>query len=136
MNRATWCHTAGPAGRGQRPGAAQTVDLTPRIGAYVPLVNLIEGTDPLSGLPREQKAETKFTIGGRLGVWFGRSFGIEGVADYNRSGVETFLRRGARADTSVTHLRRQHQTHVPAQLTQRKCSADPQCGRRAGGPGR
>jgi hypothetical protein len=73
------------------PVAAQTVELTPRIGAYVPLVNLLESTDPGSGLVREDKAATKFDIGGRLGVWFGSSFGIEGVVDYSKSGVEVFI---------------------------------------------
>ncbi|MGH7629750.1 MAG: hypothetical protein ACREOF_10300 [Gemmatimonadales bacterium] len=76
-----------PAG----PLAAQTVDLTPRIGAYVPLVNLTEATDAGSGLVRAQKATTKFTVGGRLGVWFGSAFGVEGVVDYNRGEVQTFL---------------------------------------------
>ncbi len=73
------------------PLRGQTVELTPRIGAYVPLVNLIEGTDPLTGLPRELKGVTKFNIGARLGLWFGRSFGFEGVVDYNESPVQTYL---------------------------------------------
>lgn len=71
------------------PLRAQTVELTPRIGAYVPLVNLIEGTDLLTGAPREYEAGNKFNIGGRLGLWFGRSFGFEGVVDYNTSPVKT-----------------------------------------------
>ncbi len=73
------------------PIAAQTVDLTPRIGVYLPLVNLLESTDPGSGLPRADEAATKFGIGGRLGFWFSNSFGFEGVVDYSKSGVETFV---------------------------------------------
>jgi hypothetical protein len=86
-----------------RPIAAQTVDLTPRIGAYVPLVNLLESTDPGSGLLREDKAATKFSIGGRLGVWFGSAFGVEGVVDYNKGGVQTFI-GGARQSNLDSHI--------------------------------
>lgn len=46
---------------------AQHVDFTPRIGVFVPVVNLTEGSDPGSGLPVAQKAATAFTVGGRLG---------------------------------------------------------------------
>jgi hypothetical protein len=74
------------------PLAAQvTLDFTPRLGAYVPLKDLIVGTDPTTGLARTQRARTKFTIGGRLGVWLAPAFGFEGVVDYNKSGVETVL---------------------------------------------
>jgi hypothetical protein len=86
------------------PLRAQTVDLTPRIGAYVPLVNLIEGTDPLTGLAREQKAVTKFNIGGRLGVWFGRAFGVEGVVDYNTGPVQTSLAGVPQTPKISSHL--------------------------------
>src|SRR5688572_21932817 len=85
------------------PLAAQTVELTPRIGAYVPLVNLLESTDPGSGLLREDKGTTKFNIGGRLGFWFSNSLGIEGVADYNRSAVQVFI-GGARQSNFDSHL--------------------------------
>jgi hypothetical protein len=85
------------------PLAAQTVTLTPRIGAYVPLVNLLESTDPGSGLAREDKATTMFDIGGRLGVWFSNSFGLEGVVDYNRSSVQSFI-GGARQENFHSHL--------------------------------
>ncbi|MGH7519379.1 MAG: hypothetical protein ACREOC_18245 [Gemmatimonadales bacterium] len=86
------------------PLRAQTIDLTPRIGAYVPLVNLIEGTDPLTGLAREQKAVTKFTIGGRLGVWLGNSFGVEGVVDYNTGPVQTFVGGVRQSPNISSHL--------------------------------
>jgi hypothetical protein len=85
------------------PLAAQTVYLTPRIGAYAPLVNLLESTDPGSGLLREDKAETKFDIGGRLGLWFSNAFGVEGVVDYSRSGVQTFI-GGARQENFSSHI--------------------------------
>lgn len=74
------------------PLAAQvTADFTPRLGVYVPLKDLIVGTDPTTGLAQTQRAQTKFTIGGRLGVWLAPSFGFEGVVDYNKSGVGTVL---------------------------------------------
>ena len=72
-------------------GAQVSVDFTPQIGAYVPLKDLTLGTDPLSGLEKRQKAETKLTIGGRLGLWMSPSFGFEGVVDYNKGGVVTYL---------------------------------------------
>ncbi len=85
------------------PLGAQTVELTPRIGAFVPLVNLLESTDPGSGLPREDQATTKFNIGGRLGVWFTGALGIEGVVDYNRSAVQVFI-GGARQENIQSHI--------------------------------
>jgi hypothetical protein len=85
------------------PLAAQSVYLTPRIGAYVPLVNLLESTDPGSGLLREDKGTTKFNVGGRLGLWFSNSLGIEGVVDYNRSAVQTFI-GGARQANLSSHV--------------------------------
>jgi hypothetical protein len=66
-------------------------DFTPRMGVFIPLKDLTVGTDPTTGLAQRQKAETKFTIGGRVGMWFGPTFGLEGVVDYNTSGVNTFL---------------------------------------------
>ncbi|HET8622113.1 MAG TPA: hypothetical protein VFM14_00980 [Gemmatimonadales bacterium] len=82
---------------------AQSVYLTPRIGAYVPLKNLLESTDPGSGLFREDKATTKFDVGGRLGVWFGNSFGFEGVVDYSKSAVQTFI-GGFRQQNLSSHI--------------------------------
>ena len=74
------------------PLAAQvSADFTPRLGAYVPLKDLIVGTDPATGLPARARAETKFTIGGRLGLWLTPSLGLEGVVDYNKGGVVTYL---------------------------------------------
>jgi hypothetical protein len=74
------------------PLAAQiTADFTPRLGVYVPLRDLTVGTDPTTGLPQTQRAETKFTIGGRLGIWLAPAFGFEGVVDYNKSGVKSVL---------------------------------------------
>jgi hypothetical protein len=74
------------------PLAAQTqVDFTPRIGVYVPLEDLTAGTDPITGLPASEKAETKFTIGGRIGVWLAPAFGFETTVDYNKSGVNRFV---------------------------------------------
>src|SRR5438128_547302 len=72
-------------------GAQVSVDFTPQIGAYVPLKDLTVAIDPLSGLEQRQKAETKLTIGGRLGLWMSSSFGFEGVVDYNKGGVVTYL---------------------------------------------
>jgi hypothetical protein len=82
---------------------AQSVYLTPRIGAYVPLKNLLESTDPGSGLLREDKPVTKLDIGGRLGLWFGNSFGFEGVVDYNTSAVQTYI-GGFRQQNLNSHL--------------------------------
>jgi hypothetical protein len=74
------------------PLAAQTrVDFTPRLGVYVPLEDLTVGTDPVTGLPATDKAETKFTIGGRVGLWFAPSFGFETTVDYNKSGVNRIV---------------------------------------------
>lgn len=74
------------------PLAAQvTADFTPRLGAYVPLKDLIVATDPNTGQTLTQRARTKFTIGARLGVWLAPAFGFEGVVDYNKSGVSTVL---------------------------------------------
>jgi hypothetical protein len=72
------------------PVAAQTADFTPRIGVYAPLVNLLEFADPGRGF-REDKADTKFSVGGRLGVWFGGNFGFEGTADYSKSGIQAYV---------------------------------------------
>ncbi len=85
--------------------AAQvSVDFTPRIGAYVPLEDLTVGTDPTTGLFRRQRAETKFTIGSRLGLWLSPAFGFEGVVDYNKGGVSTYL-GGSRLDpTAGSHF--------------------------------
>jgi hypothetical protein len=86
------------------PLAAQvTVDFTPRLGAYVPLKDLIVGTDPTTGLAQTQRAQVKFTIGGRVGVWLAPAFGFEGVVDYNKSGVETVLGGISQADIG-SHL--------------------------------
>jgi hypothetical protein len=74
------------------PLAAQvTADFTPRLGIYVPLKDLTVGTDPTTGLAQTQRAENKFTIGGRLGVWLAPAFGFEGVVDYNKSGIRSVL---------------------------------------------
>ena len=72
-------------------GAQVTVDFTPRLGAYFPLRDLVVGTDPTTGLAQTQRAQTKFTIGGRLGVWLAPSFGFEGVVDYNKSGIRSVV---------------------------------------------
>lgn len=84
--------------------AAQTFDFTPRIGAYAPLVNLTESTDPGSGLPVAQKAATAFNIGGRLGWWWGRAFGIEGVVDYNKGAVQSFYNNSRLAGNLGSHF--------------------------------
>ncbi len=74
------------------PLSAQvSVDFTPQIGVYVPLKDLVVGTDATTGLSLTQRAETKLTIGGRLGLWLAPSFGFEGVVDYNKSGVRSVL---------------------------------------------
>jgi hypothetical protein len=84
--------------------AQVSVDFTPRAGAYVPLKDLTVGTDPTTGLSQRQKAETKFTIGGRLGLWLSPAFGFEGVVDYNKGGVATYL-GGSRLDpTAGSHF--------------------------------
>ncbi len=63
------------------PLSAQVaLDFTPQIGVYVPLKDLVVGTDATTGLSLTQRAENKLTIGGRLGVWLTPSFGFEGVA--------------------------------------------------------
>jgi hypothetical protein len=72
-------------------GAQVSADFTPRIGAYVPLKDLTVAIDPVTGLVQRQKAETKLTIGGRLGLWVSPAFGFEGVVDYNKGGVTTYL---------------------------------------------
>jgi Outer membrane protein beta-barrel domain len=82
---------------------AQTVYFTPRLGVFVPTKNLLESIDPGSGLLREDKATTKFNIGARLGLWFGNSFGLEGVVDYNTSAVQTFI-GGARQQNLNSNL--------------------------------
>jgi hypothetical protein len=87
------------------PATAQVqVEFTPRLGVYVPKEDLIQRTDPISGLPVAAKAETKFTIGGRVGVWLTRSFGFEGVADYNKSGVQQFVNGARVAPTVPSHF--------------------------------
>ena len=74
------------------PLSAQiSADFTPQIGVYVPLKDLVVGTDATTGLSLRQRAENKLTIGGRLGVWLAPSFGFEGVVDYNKSGVKSVL---------------------------------------------
>jgi hypothetical protein len=74
------------------PLAAQvSVDFTPRLGVYIPLKDLTVGTDPTTGLALTRRAQSKFTIGGRLGVWVAPAFGFEGVVDYNHSGVNSTL---------------------------------------------
>lgn len=81
-----------------------SADFTPRIGVYVPLKDLTVGTDPTTGLAQRQKAETKLTIGGRMGLWMSPAFGFEGVVDYNKGGVSTFL-GGSRIDpTAGSHF--------------------------------
>jgi hypothetical protein len=76
------------------------VELTPRIGVFFPLEDLTVGTDPLTGLPVTTRAATKFTIGGRLGVWLTPVVGVEGVVDYNKGGVRQTL-QGAAAPTTI-----------------------------------
>ena len=74
------------------PLSAQvSADFTPQIGVYVPLKDLIVGTDATTGLSLTQRAQKKLTIGGRLGVWMAPSFGFEAVVDYNKSGVKSVL---------------------------------------------
>jgi len=84
--------------------AQVTADFTPRMGVYIPLENLTVGVDPTTGLAQRQKAETKFTIGSRLGVWFGPTFGLEGVVDYNKSGVTTYLGGVPTTPTAGSHI--------------------------------
>jgi hypothetical protein len=87
------------------PAAAHAqVEFTPRLGVYVPRSDLIQGTDPISGFPTAAKAETKLTIGGRLGVWLNRYFGLESVVDYNKSGVQQFVNGARVAPTIPSHL--------------------------------
>jgi hypothetical protein len=84
--------------------AQVTVDFTPRLGVYVPLKDLTAGTDQTTGLAQTRRAETKFTIGGRLGVWVAPAFGFEGVVDYNRSGVATTLGGLPAPPTQTSHF--------------------------------
>jgi hypothetical protein len=86
-----------------RARAQVTVDFTPQIGAFVPLRDLAVGTDA-NGATVSQKNETKFTIGGRIGVWFSSFLGFEGVVDYNKSGVMTFVAGAQQAPTLGSHL--------------------------------
>jgi hypothetical protein len=85
-------------------GAQVSADFTPRIGAYVPLRDLIVGTDPVTGLAERVKAQTKLTIGGRLGVWMSPTFGFEGVVDYNKGGVTTYLAGTPQTPTAGSHF--------------------------------
>lgn len=74
------------------PLSAQVaVDFTPQIGVYVPLKDLTVGTDATTGLSLTQRAQPKFTIGGRLGLWLAPAFGFEGVVDFNKSGIRSVL---------------------------------------------
>jgi hypothetical protein len=87
------------------PLAAQvSVDFTPRLGVYIPLKDLTVGTDATTGLALTRRAETKFTIGGRLGVWVAPAFGFEGVVDYNRSGVASTLGGLPNPPTLTSHF--------------------------------
>jgi hypothetical protein len=83
---------------------AQHVDFTPRIGVFVPVVNLTEGSDPGSGLPVAQKAATAFTIGGRLGWWWGSASGVEGVVDYNKGSVQSYFNGSRLAGNLDSHF--------------------------------
>jgi hypothetical protein len=85
-------------------GAQVSADFTPRIGVYVPLKDLIVGTDAATGLPARAKAQTKLTIGGRLGLWMSPSFGFEGVVDYNKGGVTTYLSGTPVFPTASSHF--------------------------------
>lgn len=71
--------------------AQVSADFTPQIGVYVPLKDLIVGTEATTGLSLTQRAKTKLTIGGRLGLWLAPSLGFEAVVDYNKSGVKSVL---------------------------------------------
>lgn len=87
------------------PLSAQvSVDFTPRLGVYVPLKDLTVGTDATTGLAQTRRAQTAFTIGGRLGVWVAPAFGFEGVVDYNRSGVASTLGGIAAPPTLSSHF--------------------------------
>ncbi|HEX5387379.1 MAG TPA: hypothetical protein VFW66_11795 [Gemmatimonadales bacterium] len=87
------------------PLAAQVeVDFTPRVGVFFPLEDLTQSTDPFTGLPLTQRAQTKFNLGGTIGVWLSPSFGFEGTADYNRSGVEQFVGGVPQSPTIDSHF--------------------------------
>jgi hypothetical protein len=90
--------TLGPA-----PLAAQVqAELTYRIGAFVALEDLTATVDAF-GNSLAIKQETKFSIGGRLGVWLIPFFGLESIVEYNKSGRTSFL-NGVPQSTVGGHL--------------------------------
>jgi hypothetical protein len=76
---------------GQAPLAAQVqAELTYRIGAFVPLEDL-RATVDAAGNSLTVSQDSRFSIGGRLGLWLDPYFGLEGTIEYGRSGQTSFL---------------------------------------------
>jgi opacity protein-like surface antigen len=87
----------------QAPLMAQVqAELTYRIGAFVALEDLTAAVDA-SGNSLTTKQETKFAIGGRLGVWFIPFLGLESTVEYSRSGRTSFLNNLSQS-TTTGHL--------------------------------
>lgn len=79
------------------PLAAQmTVDFTPELGAFVPLQNLLNG-------PPVTRHQTRFAIGGRVGLWLGPSFGLETTAAYSEPKVVTRV-NGVNVDATDANI--------------------------------
>ena len=73
---------------------AWRIEVTPFVGAYVPLAELLEFSDTglILGVPArvtlEGKQTNSFAIGGRVTGWFDRRFGVEGTFTYAFSDLD------------------------------------------------
>ena len=59
------------------PVVAQRISIAPTIGVYIPTTELVKAVNG-----QDFKHQVSLTIGGRLGIWFGNRFGIEGTGTY------------------------------------------------------
>ncbi len=59
------------------PAHAQQLSLAPTVGLYIPTSELIKAA---SG--EQFKQQVSFSLGGRIGVWFGSRLGVEATAQY------------------------------------------------------
>ena len=59
------------------PARAQQLSVAPTVGLYIPTSELIKAA---SG--EQFKQQVSFSVGGRIGVWFGSRLGVEATAQY------------------------------------------------------
>ena len=63
------------------------VEVTPVVGLYLPLADMIDQYDQSSGIGLRTTQRVAFTVGGRVGIWLGPRLALEASGTYAASEV-------------------------------------------------